>query len=215
VKIILSAILCYFSIGGIHANTSINEAKSCLEGLENTDWTRRFSKNQSSDFIRVNDGRAQIKIQIQLRYQSYFSEAELQEATLLLENSKEVIKRFYQQYFIDLDIDFEHAYYDFTQRSPHPTPNRDKHIIYIKRDMDEYMNLMYWGVNRHWSPEMRGKIYTHEFSHLLGLKDEYDTTLATRIGEPDNIMRNYDANPGRFYPHQIKELLAPICGHQI
>ena len=56
---------------------------------------------------------------------------------------------------------------------------------------------------------------THEFGHLLGLKDEYpEEGLMNRIvGDANSIMRTAHCEPElvKFYSRHVKEILFPLC----
>lgn len=172
----------------------------------------RVSSNSSSDRVFVSEGKIYIELGVQLRYQHYFSSEEFTQAVQLMEGAREEIEKYYASQGVYLQLTFDHARYDATSRAGHPQPQNRDHVVYIRRETGEHMKSVYWGVNFSWSQKDRGAILSHEVAHLMGLKDEYETRLAERIGEEDNIMNNWDAPGARFYPHQIAQLIAPICG---
>ena len=171
----------------------------------------RNTNQISSDRIFIENDMIHIDLSVQLRYQHYFSPDELALAMELIEETRSHIEQFYATQGLRLHLTFYHAPYDSTSLAGHPQPPERSHVVYIRRNTGEHMKSLYWGVNFSWSNTERAAIYTHEVSHLLGLKDEYRTALAERIGEEDNIMNNWDAEYARFYPHQIDTLIAPLC----
>lgn len=183
----------------------------CLESVENGHGVLRYTNRESSDYIFKDNDEIHIKIKIQLRYQLSFTDEEFTQAKILIEEAKNFIREFYAQHHLNVEIKLEHAKFYRNSMNPYPRPTDNAHIVYIRKEMGDAMSVLTWGVNFQWDPIMRGQIYAHEFSHLLGLQDEYDTPRATRIGEIDNIMRNWDAPKPKLYPHQIKQIISPLC----
>ena len=79
------------------------------------------------------------------------------------------------------------------------------------------MKNTYWGVNRDWEFSERAKIITHEFSHLLQLKDEYlskigaKTQIEVALYEDDSLMKNVDHPNPRLYARHLKQIFSPLC----
>ena len=183
----------------------------CLERSEEGVFYARNLNQKATDYVGVRQGRIVIRAELQLRYQHYFTDEEIAEAIMLIEGVRPHIEEFYARQGLALELTFHHTPYDSSSRTPHPSPPGNAYVVYIRRNTGEHMTSMYWGVNPDWEADARGSIYTHEFSHKLNLKDEYDTLLADRIGEKDNIMRDWNADNARFYPHQIRSLVSPLC----
>lgn len=201
----------------LSSHASINfdpegKIEECINNAPQEQWvSRRLDRGKPTDYLYVKNGNVTLRIDIQLRYQHYFSDEEFLEATGIVEEAKKVIISFYKKYNINLIINFDHQKYNFSSRTAHPMPKTGEHVVYIRKNTGDAMKETYWGINYSWSTQDRGMIYAHELSHLFGLKDEYETTLADRIGEEDNIMREWSHPNARFYPHQIQEILSPLC----
>lgn len=185
--------------------------QSCLTNQNENQFFARFKNQESTDYVGIENGLITIKAAVQLRYQHYYSNKELSLAQELIEEARESIEDFYRKYNLNLQLTFHHAPFDSLSMSPHPMPPKQSYVVYIRKNTGEHMKSVYWGVNFDWPAKPRAMIYTHEFSHKLGLKDEYPSRLSTRQGEPDNIMNNWDAKGARFYPHQIKQIISPLC----
>jgi len=209
---VIAVLLIGFDSSWADANMEISKfVSACLEKSDEGQFVARRKNQQATDYVGVEGGKIIIKAGLQLRYQHYFFNEELVEAMQLIEQVRPHIEAIFLQHGLELQLTFYHAPYDLTSMNPHPTPPDNAYVVYIRRDNGDHIHSLFWGVNFTWKSRMRGLIYTHEFSHKLGLKDEYDTALADRIGEEDNIMRNWDAEGAKFYPHQIKRILSPLC----
>lgn len=184
---------------------------ACLERSDEGRFYARKKNQETTDYVGVENGRIVVKAGLQLRYQHYFSQAELVEARRLIDQVRPYIEKIYARNGIELRLTLHHAPYDPAAVNPHPAPPGNAYVVYVRRDTGDHMNSVFWGVNSSWDSTMRGSIYAHEFAHKLNLKDEYDTLLAERIGEADNIMRNWKAAGARFYPHQIRTIISPLC----
>lgn len=168
-----------------------------------------------SDYVRIVNGVPQIDATVDLRYPfAYMSKSEIDSSIEIMEVSKAEIIQFYAKNGIKLNLTFNH------QTEANPWSPRDNFVVNLRRNMGDTMKSTFWGINAHWDNTMRGQIHGHEFSHLLSLEDEYESPnvakrlppgVEPRIGEDDNIMAHWDAEEARFYPHQIKQLLGPIC----
>ena len=196
----------------VSASQQISEIISaCLDSSDEGRFIPRKKNQKATDYVGVEDGRIVIKAELQLRYQHYFTQQELTEAIRLVDQVRPYVERIYARNGIDLRLTLYHAPYDPVAMNPHPTPPGNAYVVYVRRDTGDHMNSLFWGVNADWDAKSRGSIYAHEFAHKLDLKDEYDTLLAERIGEADNIMRDWKAAGAKFYPHQIKTMISPLC----
>jgi hypothetical protein len=167
--------------------------------------------------VGKHDGHYVIGINVQLRYAAYFSVDELAEARQIMERVKTWIADYYHHYGLHLNIHFEHAAYNPRASNPHPMPEKPSHVVYIRRDTGSHMKKTYWGVNREWDDDARARIITHEFSHLLNLKDEYLTLMGAQSikeeahFEDDSLMKNVDHPHPRLYLRHIQQIVAPLC----
>ncbi len=174
-------------------------AKSAAPGA-----TVRAAPNApESYFLSTIDGVPTIKLDADLRWSGATTEREMAAAKEVLAASIRAVQRFYARYGIRVQPTFHY------QRGQEAA-GKDHFVIYLSPYV-KVMSPMNWGVNAGWSDQDRAMVHTHEFSHLLGLKDEYETLMAVRIGEPDNIMRKWNAENGRLYLRQIRDILAPLC----
>lgn len=154
-------------------------------------------------FLSVEKGFPRVDADVDLRYWPGMTDQELAQAELLMDESRKAIRRFYANYGLIVEPVFHHV------RDEKPA-GKNHYVVYLARHL-EGMSAMNWGVNASWPARERGMIHTHEFGHVLGLKDEYETLMAERLGEPDNIMRTWNAPDGRLYLRQIKTILARLC----
>lgn len=154
-------------------------------------------------FLSVDKGFPRVDVDVDLRYWPGMTDRELAQAEAVMDESRKAIRRFYAAHGILVEPVFHHV------RDEKPA-GRNHYVVYLARHL-EGMSSMNWGVNASWAPRERAMIHTHEFGHVLGLKDEYETLMAERIGEPDNIMRAWNAPNGRLYLRQIKTIVSRLC----
>jgi hypothetical protein len=193
--------------------------QECVERVgQNVEAVRRGGLSKyESDYLSIVNGAPHIDATVDLRYPfSYMSRDEMNSSIDIMEISKGEIVQFYAENGIKLNLTFNH------QIEKNPWSPKDNFVVNLRRNMEDAMQSTFWGVNAHWDIAMRGQIHGHEFSHLLGLEDEYESPniskrlppgVEPRIGEDDNIMAHWDAKEARLYPHQIELLLAPICSN--
>ena len=194
------------------AANALNWVESCLREAASVSVERwpRYGNGKATDYLSVDHGVLRIAVNLQFRYQHYFSDSEFEQAVKAVEASTLHIEHFYADHGIDLELGLYHARYNAQARNPHPHPGSGTHVIYMRKNTGDHMKSIYWGVNYDWSARKRGQIYTHEFLHLVGLADEYRSDQTSQAAE-DNIMNNWWHPSARLYPNQLQQIYSPVC----
>ncbi|MCB0341136.1 MAG: hypothetical protein H6626_05175 [Pseudobdellovibrionaceae bacterium] len=215
-KAFLGSMRAVVSIVLLNLALFYGEAQAVCPTDPNIPFTRSGESGEAYELGR-QDGIWVIRATVQLRYSHYFSAEELEEARGIMEQTRQWIQDYYAPYGFDLQITFDHAYFDGSSRNSYNTPKKDSFVVYIRRNTGYHMKSVYWGVNRDFDFVERAVLITHEFSHLLGLKDEYQSAIGAASPEEeasyenDSLMKNTDHPQPKLYPRHMKTILRPIC----
>ena len=177
----------------------------------------KSSSHSGYYYVGKTNGLYTVKVDVQLRYPSYFSHQEFVQARQIFEAVKDWIRHYYTAYGLYLEIHFEHAQYDRSSSNPHPTPKLQSFVVYVRNHTGSHMKELFWGVNPDWAINDQAKVIAHEFSHLLRLNDEYLRATGAQTPEEeagyedDSLMKNIDSPNPRLYLRHIKKILEPIC----
>lgn len=199
-------------------NTCRHELNASFVNSQGVNSQGVKSRTPSESYLvgKVN-GSYIVEINVQLRYPSNLSHAESIEAEQIFEEVKQWITQYYKNYGLKLNIHFEHAHFNRALSNPHPTPQEQSFVVYIRRNTGHHMKEIYWGLNRDWDFYERAKIIAHEFSHLLLLKDEYFTAIGAQTPQEeasyqnDSLMKNVDHPNPKLYLRHFKQILSPLC----
>lgn len=215
ITVVLSILPACLYAGTGH-NKEIDEfLKTCRHEL-NTPFVKSPNHSEYYYVGKIN-GTYVVEIDIQLRYPSSFSHQEFIQAGQIFEDVKVWITEYYQNYGLYLNIHFEHAHFNHALSNPHPTPQEQSFVVYIRRHTGSHMKELFWGVNQDWNVSERAKVIAHEFSHLLLLKDEYFTAIGAQSPEEeasyedDSLMKNVDHPNPKLYLRHFQQILAPLC----
>jgi hypothetical protein len=130
-----------------------------------------------------------------------------------LDETKPCLVEFFSKHGITLELTF---YNENETGAPSESSTQINLRLYGERPIT--LNMRNWAFGSDGAIDRPGYTCTlivHEFSHLLGLSDEYaDEKVPNRfIGEDDSLMKTLSTDPAqvKFYPRHIKTLFKPMC----